>query len=512
MDFSQIQQTLSEGARKIEIKNPLGNVNIPIPGEQGFNKSDPLRNRFMLKGSLADEGLDIWRHTFTARDPETNEKKGFFIEFYAVNPSLGDDKPQFASTYGRKPSYLMVKAGMYGDDGLQLNRFFAWNDVSIGEEVEMLISAGDCFLSESRTMGQIEVSEEEAKANPAVDTQPAKIIWDLKIDKQIAFNMGYAASAPVRIIDSQDTYWHCEGMKTQYSGEIVINKKKYKVTPEDSYGYADKVWGIAPKYPWLFINANHLVSKGARELKKSAVVFGGTSDPEISRTDDTNRLIGALYREGATYEFNFSKFWTMTRSAIRMKQNKKKIGWEIKQETPIHKILAQFTFEKKNVSYLNYESPEGKVIKDSVMSGCQGLGKVMIFQKHITIKGKWVWELVDEISAVDVGFEYGDRDKLIAEEKQEAAEKKKAEAEAEKKKAEAEKKKADAEKKKAAEEKKKADTEKKKADAEKKKADAEKKKADAEKKKADAEKKKADAEKKKAEAEKKKAGAEENKD
>ena len=38
-------------------------------------------------------------------------------------------------------------------------------------------------------------------------------------------------------------YWHAEGMKTAYAGEVEFDGEKYEVTPERCYGYADKNWG-----------------------------------------------------------------------------------------------------------------------------------------------------------------------------------------------------------------------------------------------------------------------------
>ena len=35
-------------------------------------------------------------------------------------------------------------------------------------------------------------------------------------------------------------FWHAEGIKTQYQGEVVYNGEIYDVIPEKSYGYADK--------------------------------------------------------------------------------------------------------------------------------------------------------------------------------------------------------------------------------------------------------------------------------
>ena len=74
--------------------------------------------------------------------------------------------------------------------------------------------------------------------------------WDLTIDKQIAFIVGYGASKPLRDIEAFAMYWHAEGMKSAYEGWVEFNGKKYIVTPETSYGYADKNWGRDFTSPW----------------------------------------------------------------------------------------------------------------------------------------------------------------------------------------------------------------------------------------------------------------------
>ena len=72
----------------------------------------------MLRGPLAHKGYDWWWHSFTAQDAETGEDKAFFVEYFICNPAIGEDKPIFGQlpenkAAGKKPSYLMVKAGTW---------------------------------------------------------------------------------------------------------------------------------------------------------------------------------------------------------------------------------------------------------------------------------------------------------------------------------------------------------------------------------------------------------------
>ena len=121
-----------------------------------INDHDITRNAFMLKGPLARRGYDWWWHSFTAQDAETGEDKPFFIEFFVCNPASGGAEPVFGQTeWGRsagvRPSYLMVKAGCWGEDHCQLHRFFGWEDISVDFGVPFSVKAEDCFLSEERT-------------------------------------------------------------------------------------------------------------------------------------------------------------------------------------------------------------------------------------------------------------------------------------------------------------------------------------------------------------------------
>lgn len=133
------------------------------------NISDLNRNVFMLKGALAQCGYDWWWHSFTGRHSVTGEEKAFFIEFFTCNPALGGVEPILGQLpehqrEDRKPSYLMVKAGAWGEDAVQLHRFFGWDSVCIANGAPFSVEAGDCFLSETQTRGSVHV--ENAAEHP----------------------------------------------------------------------------------------------------------------------------------------------------------------------------------------------------------------------------------------------------------------------------------------------------------------------------------------------------------
>ena len=193
-----------------------------------FHKQDPARQQYMLDGPFKKLGYDWWWHSFTARHAVTGEEKPFFIEFYVCNPALGENEPVLGQDpenkrKGKKPSYLMVKAGTWGKNKKQIHRFFAWKDVEIFEGVPFCVEADDCMLTDHFLSGRVKVTEEEAEAHPEYMCDAGEMSWDLTIDKQIAFNVGYGASSFFRMIKAFEMYWHAEGMKSTYSGTVTLD-------------------------------------------------------------------------------------------------------------------------------------------------------------------------------------------------------------------------------------------------------------------------------------------------
>ena len=118
-----------------------------------FNKKDITRNECMLVRGQAKRGYDWWWHSFTGRHAITGEEKAFFIEFFLCNPAYGTDEPIFGQLpenkkEGKRPSYLMVKAGAWGEDAAQLHRFWGWKEIKLHRKAPYGVKADDCYLDE----------------------------------------------------------------------------------------------------------------------------------------------------------------------------------------------------------------------------------------------------------------------------------------------------------------------------------------------------------------------------
>ena len=371
-----------------------------------FNEHDLKRNAFMLHGPLAHHGYDWWWHSFTAQDAETGEDKPFFIEFFICNPALAEDKPVFGQLpenkeKGKKPSYLMVKAGTWGKEHAQLHRFFSLKNVSIHEKAPYSVTADDCFASDTLLKGSVFVSGEEKQHHPEYMCDEGQMSWDLTIDKQIAFNVGYGASEPLRKAEAFAMYWHAEGMKSAYSGTVTFNGRKYVVTPEKSFGYADKNWGRDFTSPWVWLSSNCLQSKiTGKKLCNSVFDIGG-GRPKIYFVPLDRRLLGVFYYEGKEYDFNFSHVWLKVKTEFSFEEKEDVVVWHVRQENKYAVMETEIECKKEDMLFVNYEAPDGS----KKHNGGNGYGTVKLYDKQ---NGKLV--LVDEIEASHVGCEYGEYD------------------------------------------------------------------------------------------------------
>ena len=373
-----------------------------------FNNHDISRNAFMLHGPLARCGYDWWWHSFTAQDAETGADKPFFIEFFLCNPALAEDEPVFGQLpenreSGKKPSYLMVKAGTWGEDHCQLHRFFAWKDVLLRADAPYTVHAGDCLAGESILKGSIAITDKEVGEHPEWMCDSGSISWDLTMEKQVAFNVGYGAGRLLRDVEAFAMYWHAEGMKTAYSGEITFNGRKYTVSPEKSYGYADKNWGRDFTSPWVWLSSNCLTSRiTGKKLENSVFDIGG-GRPKIYFVPLDRRLLGAFWYEGREFDFNFSHVWLNVKTEFSFEEKDEEVIWHVRQENTDAVMETEVSCLKKDMLFVNYEAPDGAKRHNRLWNGGNGRGLIRLWEKK-----DGGMELLDEIEATHIGCEYGE--------------------------------------------------------------------------------------------------------
>ncbi len=369
-----------------------------------FNKSDIKRNECQLYGGQAKKGYDWWWHSFTAYNKKTGAPRPFYIEFFLCNPKTGDLTPVFGQLKqniekGIKPSYLMVNVGFWGKGASQLHRFFGWKEVVVNYKAPFSISAGDCYLDETSTRGSVNVSKEDALNHPEYMSDSGSLSWDLKIEKKVAFNVGYGAGWLFRHLQLFEMFWHAEGMKSFFSGTITCNGEEYVVKKERSYGYSDKNWGKDFTSPWVWLSSCNLTSrKTGKKLFNSVFDIGG-GRPKVGPIALNRKLLSAFYYEGKCYEFNFSKFWTNTRTKFECHETDTQIVWHVEQKTWRNKMVTDITCNKEDMLLINYEAPNGKKLHNRLWNGGNGVGVIKLYHKN---------KLVDEIDAKNVGCEYGE--------------------------------------------------------------------------------------------------------
>jgi len=331
----------------------------------------------------------------------------FYIEFFLCNPKLGRFRPVYGQLKenqekGIRPSYLMVNVGCWGKDHRQLHRFFGWKQIQVNYKSPFEIRADNCYLTETETHGDVNASKADSIEHPEYMSDYGHIKWDLKIRKDIAYNVGYGASALFRKLQLFEMFWHVEGMKSYFEGSIFLDDEEYVVRKDDCYGYSDKNWGKNFTSPWVWLSSNNLVSKiSGRKLCNSAFDVGG-GRPKIGCIALNRKLLSAFYIEGKEYEFNFSKFWTFTRTSFDSHETSDEILWRVEQKTWRKKVVVEVSCKKEDMLLINYESPDGKKLHNRLWNGGNGKGSIYLY------KGK---KLIEEIWAENIGCEYGEYEK-----------------------------------------------------------------------------------------------------
>lgn len=371
------------------------------------NIFEPEKNRFMLKGSYALKGYDLWRHTFTGTNTITGEQTSFFIEYFTCNPYYTQKIPvigqhSFNKKHGYLPSYMLVKAGWFGKDGTQIHKFYAWKDTFVNENENLNLFTSDCLCSDTKIQGEVKLSKTDSLVNPQYMCDYGEISWDLNIEKQ------YSASNDnfLSKFNSFDTQWYISGLKTTYDGFIIKNGVKYTVEPKSCNGYCDKNWGKDFPNPWICLTSNKLTSKATgKQLTNSAVSIVG-SPPKVCGYPTTHKIFSHIMYEDKYYGFNFLKAFNRDKTKYKVTETVNELFWNVKQESSKAIFEARLKCCKSDMILMNYESPDGNKLHNNLWCGGNAYGILYLWKKKSIGK-----ELIDKIVVEDAFCQYGICDK-----------------------------------------------------------------------------------------------------
>lgn len=353
-----------------------------------MNQSDLTRNSHMLRGPLAKKGYMRWWHSFSGVQADTGDTRTFFIEFFVINPSLGSDQPilgrhPYYRKRGMKPSYVMVKAGVFpdadGNGGKQLHAFYPISSLkATGSPLVMQVE--DCFYSEDRLTGFVEVTAEEA-GHRCFMSNAGYMEWDVEVHKAVSCHTGFMANPLLQAVNALDSYWHGEGIRSFFRGNVILDGEIYQISADTSYGYADKHWGRSFNRPWMQFACGRMTSKKAgKELRHSVLAINGCS-PRFLCFPLRRRLMIQLSYTGEDFEFGLRHQFLFSKCKWETKENGRRYIWHImaQNKTAVIKISGSCT--KAQMLRLHYESPDGSISRSPLLAGGAGVGIVEIYRR-----------------------------------------------------------------------------------------------------------------------------------
>lgn len=375
-------------------------------------------DNYLLKGGLRRNGFERTRYVFTGINKSTGIQKTFFIELYYVNPLVSPKEPvisqknrienselslQYALNMAAGseealvsanilPSYALVKAGIYGTSGKQLNSFNPAESL-LFVKAEGAFKTGDCVFGRDAISGKIELSDDELLEHPELLCSTGTISWNIHFEKIIEAPPMYS---------SKSIFWMPGGAKTVFAGTIHVDGTEYSVVPRISSGYIDKSWGVEPANPFFHLSSSNLVSAiSGKQVLKSCFAVEGEFDKRLSIFIDIEGKRIALCGKSLFCKYSELHSWTEMPSD----GDGEKLHWTLSIHRKKLVIDMDIYCRTSEMLVCDYEMPQGnkKVLK--VLSGGTGFGEIKMFKKT----GKNL-ELLEHINVLDSLCEYGSVD------------------------------------------------------------------------------------------------------
>lgn len=339
------------------------------------------------------------RYSFCGSSRATGEERRFFVELYLVNPAVSPNVPviarrsrvsvahspadvQSALTGGYdsrysgqdvvvRPSYLLVKAGVYGGGGKQMNRFVAPSALVHGKQDASIRAEGFEFTPDAIS-GEVSVGEQDLRGCPELMCNVGSMGWRLGFDK--SSEMGSPASG-------QHCSWIPLGMAARFAGEVTLDGEEYEVSPESSFGYIDKSWGRSLPNPYFHISSSRLVSV------ISGKSLGSSSFAVVGELGKDGELSGVLSVD--SWRFFLGKGGPFARTEVTHDcvqvpsgGDGEKLHWSLSVVKGGMVIDIDVFCRADEMFVRDYEVPQGRRTALKVLGGGTGTGEVRVYRKR----------------------------------------------------------------------------------------------------------------------------------
>lgn len=376
-------------------------------------------DQYVLRGKLRQQGFERWRYVFSAFSKITGQERTFFIELYMVNPgvspkaavlsqksrlALSESDLQYALSGNATaahandeievlPSYVLVKAGAFGTGGKQMNKFLASAQFAYVKNSDAF-KAGDCLFGAHALSGTVRVTAQDLRVRPELLCNDGAMSWDLKFERAIE---------SVPLYRRKNTLWLPLGIKSLFSGSVLLDGQEYVVLPKSSNGYIDKSWGMTPNSPYFHISSAKMTSiiSGKPMLNSCISVegeFGG-------------KLCAALFFEGVKYTVENRKIFRKNAiihdcSQISDSVEGEKVHWSVSIHKGKFVIDLDVFCRGRDMFIRDYEMPHGKRCLLKILGGV-GNGEIRVYKRT----GKNL-ELLEHANVYDAICEFGQTEEV----------------------------------------------------------------------------------------------------
>ena len=375
--------------------------------------------QYVLRGKLRQEGFERWRYVFTAISSLNSRERKFFVELYIVNPAsspkavvisqksrlaISESDLQYAlagtesATHANdeldvKPSYVLVKAGVFGEGGKHMNKFLASSQFAYVKNSDTF-KVADCTFSSRGITGSVLVTSQDLRVRPELLCSVGSMDWSLQFERNIE-------SKP--LCNRKNQLWIPIGASTSFSGTIHLDNEEFIVIPKSCNGYTDKSWGVRPNSPYFHVSSSSLTSIiSGRLLPDSCIVLDG---------EYNGRLCAYAKLENIQYKIADGgrfKRKTIIHDCSQVSDNVE--GDKVHWSASVHKgkivIDIDVYCRGKDSFVRDYEMPQGKRCLLKVLGGV-GRGEIRVYKKV-----KKNLELLEHATISDAVCEFGQTEEV----------------------------------------------------------------------------------------------------